>query len=201
MPSIDQKTLQVTFHVDLGAESDQILYDLNALNINKNNGCQVCVVPAMMMIGSRDRVQSTTLNTSMENDSSNKNHPILSERKLSTNTTTKNRIYKHINVSNFKKSVRARLMVHQVVAGIRSTTALSFDFVILVSLASMLAAFGLLESSSVIIVASMLVSPLMNPIMGIVFGLSVREQPLWRRGIQNELIGLALCIVWGFVIG
>jgi uncharacterized membrane protein len=92
-------------------------------------------------------------------------------------------------------------MVHQVVAGIRTTTALSFDFVVLLSLASMLAAFGLLESSSVIIVASMLVSPLMNPIMGIVFGLSVREHSLWRRGIQNELIGLTLCIFWGFVIG
>ncbi|CAF1100407.1 unnamed protein product [Rotaria sordida] len=47
----------------------------------------------------------------------------------------------------------------------------------------------------------MLVSPLMNPIMGIVFGLSVREHSLWQRGIRNELIGLALCILWGFIIG
>ncbi|CAF1467980.1 unnamed protein product [Rotaria sp. Silwood1] len=37
--------------------------------------------------------------------------------------------------------------------------------------------------------------------MGIVFGLSVREHSLWRRGIQNELIGLALCVLWGFIIG
>ncbi|CAF4762747.1 unnamed protein product [Rotaria sp. Silwood2] len=37
----------------------------------------------------------------------------------------------------------------------------------------------------------------MNPIMGIVFGLSVREHLLWQRGIRNELIGLFLCILWG----
>ncbi|CAF4582900.1 unnamed protein product [Rotaria sp. Silwood1] len=65
----------------------------------------------------------------------------------------------------------------------------------------MLAGVGLLENSSVTIVASMLVSPLMNPIMGIVFGLSVREHSLWQRGIRNELIGLTLCILWGFIIG
>jgi hypothetical protein len=201
IPSVDRKIVQVTFHAELGIESERILYDLNMLDVNKKNGCQVCMVPATMITGFRDRAQSTNVDTNMKNDSSDKNQLISSQRKSSTDTLFRNRIYKHINVSNFKKSVRARLMVHQVVASLRTTAALSFDFVVLLSLASMLAAFGLLESSSVIIVASMLVSPLMNPIMGIVFGLSVREHSLWRRGIQNELIGLTLCILWGFVIG
>jgi hypothetical protein len=189
IPSVDRKIVQVTFHAELGIESERILYDLNMLDVNKKNGCQVCMVPATMITGFRDRAQSTNVDTNMKNDSSDKNQLINSQRKSSTDTLFRNRIYKHINVSNFKKSVRARLMVHQVVASLRTTAALSFDFV------------GLLESSSVIIVASMLVSPLMNPIMGIVFGLSVREHSLWRRGIQNELIGLTLCILWGFVIG
>jgi hypothetical protein len=119
----------------------------------------------------------------------------------SNDLTVSHKIRKHIGVSNFKKSVRARLMVHQVVASIRAATTLTFDFVLLICLASMLAAFGLLENSTVIIVASMLVSPLMNPILGIVFGLSVREHSLWKRGFRNELIGLLICISCGFILG
>lgn len=35
--------------------------------------------------------------------------------------------------------------------------------------------------------------------MEIVFGLSVREHSLWRRGFRKELIGILLCIVLGFI--
>ncbi|CAF4748229.1 unnamed protein product, partial [Rotaria magnacalcarata] len=53
------------------------------------------------------------------------------------------------------------LMVFQVVQAIRSQSLITFDFVVLVILASILAILGLLENSSVILVASMLISPLM----------------------------------------
>lgn len=200
MCSIDQKILQVTFRVELGIESDRVLQDLKQLDISKTNGCRVCVVPATVVASVGAYSEIPFDNTSTTSNPSNSNTLNISQGTYA-DATLKDRIYKRINVSNFKKSVRARLMVHQVVAGIRATTALSFDFVILLSLASMIAAFGLLESSSVNITASMLVSPLMNPLMGIVFGLSVREHSLWRRGVRNEVIGLTLCLLWGFVIG
>lgn len=75
------------------------------------------------------------------------------------------------------QSIRSRLMVFQVVQAIRAQTSITFDFVVLVTLAryeiigfsieiprdfnSILASLGLLENSSVILVASMLISPLM----------------------------------------
>ncbi len=76
------------------------------------------------------------------------------------------------------QSIRSRLMVFQVVQAIRAQSAITFDFVVLVTLArfyifnilnfslsycfsSILATLGLLENSSVILVASMLISPLM----------------------------------------
>src|SRR5690348_15093781 len=99
MPSVDQKILQVTFHAELGVESDRILYDLNMLGINKKNGCQVCVIPATVIGDFQDRVQSTDLDTSMENDSSDKSKLMMSERKSFTDMVLRNRIYKRINVS------------------------------------------------------------------------------------------------------
>lgn len=61
----------------------------------------------------------------------------------------------------FRESIRARLTVLQVVNAIRGQTLFSFDFLILTILASIIALLGLFEDNSVILVASMLVSPLM----------------------------------------
>ncbi|CAF2319661.1 unnamed protein product [Rotaria sp. Silwood2] len=65
----------------------------------------------------------------------------------------------------------------------------------------MLAALGVLENSTVIIIASILVSPLMNSILDIVFGLSMRENSLWQQSLRNELIGLIICLINGFILG
>ena len=60
---------------------------------------------------------------------------------------------------------------------------------------------GLVENSSVILVASMLVSPLMGPILAIVFGMAVRNRKLLRIGIKRELYCLLICVVCGFIFG
>ncbi|CAF1032963.1 unnamed protein product [Adineta ricciae] len=194
MRSEDAKIYQITFYVEFGFVSDRTLQDLLKLGIGKRTNTKIFVLPtAIILEGHSESISSlSSPEDSIQADSL--------PAKLNDETLTK-KIRKRINVSNFKKSVRARLMVHQVVASIRASTALSFDFVLLICLASMLAAFGLLENSTVIIVASMLVSPLMNPILGVVFGLSVREHSLWRRGLRNELIGLIICISCGFILG
>ena len=62
-------------------------------------------------------------------------------------------------------------------------------------------ASGLVENSSVVLVASMLVSPLMGPILAIVFGTAVRNKKLVRIGLKRELYSLLICIVCGFIFG
>ena len=86
-------------------------------------------------------------------------------------------------------------MIYRVVISIRAATALSFDFLLLVGFASILATFSLLEIPAAIVVASMLANPLMNSIIGIISGLFVREHSLWRRGVCNEWIDLLSCII------
>ncbi|CAF3458177.1 unnamed protein product [Rotaria sp. Silwood1] len=207
MLSENKKTYQVTFYVEFGIVSDRILQDLMKFGIGTRSHTKIFVLPTTFILGGqchdKNESESTlsltgtiTTNESLSHNVKNKIHGV-----ESNDLTSSRKIRKRISVSNFKKSVQARLMVHQVVASIRASTVLSFDFVLLICLASMLAALGLLENSTVIIVASMLVSPLMNPILGIVFGLSVREHSLWRRGLRNELIGLIICISCGFILG
>ena len=57
------------------------------------------------------------------------------------------------------------------------------------------------ESSSVTLVASMLISPIMGPILAGVFGAVVGDSKLRNLGVVNELLSLVICLVWGFVMG
>ncbi|KAG8234463.1 hypothetical protein J437_LFUL011862, partial [Ladona fulva] len=66
------------------------------------------------------------------------------------------------NWEKFMASVRARLTVAEVVGSVRANAELTFDFVMLLIVAGMVAAMGLVENSSVSVVASMLISPLMG---------------------------------------
>ena len=205
--SVDKKTYEVKFYAEFGSVSDCIVRDLMTLGIGRSKDTIIVALPTAFIIEGqikgKNQIILTPLSTEnpVENELPVDNSPIETGNPTVTDLPALQKSPKVNEESDFKKSVRARLMVHQVVASIRAATTLTFDFVILLSLASMLAAFGLLEDSSVIIVASMLVSPLMNPILGIVFGLSIREHSLWRRGLRNELIGLIICLAWGFVLG
>ena len=198
MMSDDKKTFQITFYVEFGLVSDGILHDLTKMNIGIRSGTKVFVLPTTVVLKGQinDKVDQPSSRSDSIIINNNNNNNVLNDELSLTD-----KVCKRVHESNFKKSVRARLMVHQVVASIRASSAITFDFVLLICLASMLAALGLLENSSVIIVASMLVSPLMNPILGIVFGLSIRDPSLWKRGLRNETIGLIICITCGFVIG
>ncbi|XP_063228871.1 uncharacterized protein LOC134534364 isoform X2 [Bacillus rossius redtenbacheri] len=106
----------------------------------------------------------------------------------------------------FVGSVRARLTVAQVVEGVKADAALTFDFLTLLLIASLVSALGLAENSTVILVASMLISPLMcsvpqGPVMAGTFGAVIGDRQLQRMGVMNELFGLMISMLVGFIYG
>ncbi|KAG8187303.1 hypothetical protein JTE90_011674 [Oedothorax gibbosus] len=101
----------------------------------------------------------------------------------------------------FLKSVTARLTVAQVVERVKNDGSLSFDFIMFVFIASCIAALGLSENSAIIIVAAMLISPIMGPIMAFTFGLTIRDRGLVKMALRTELIGLSTCLISGFLFG
>ncbi|XP_069687902.1 uncharacterized protein [Periplaneta americana] len=103
--------------------------------------------------------------------------------------------------NNFVQSIRSKLTVKSVVDGVRSGAECSFDYLLLVLTADMIAAVGLVESNSVNIVAAMLVSPLMSPIMAATFGFAIADKKLQKIGIRSEIIGLFISLIFGFIFG
>lgn len=66
---------------------------------------------------------------------------------------------------------------------------------------SSLAAFGLVENSMILLVSSMLISPLMGPIIATIFGIVIEDRSLMRFGSANELFGVLLATTVGFFFG
>lgn len=104
-------------------------------------------------------------------------------------------------ISNFYNSIRSRLLVAEVVSRIKAGGDFNFDFLMLLFLAGCIAFMGLIENSTVTLVASMLVSPLMGPILSGIFGSVIRDRKLRNQGIKNEIISLCLCLTMGFTFG
>ncbi|SPP78630.1 uncharacterized protein LOC117580860 [Drosophila guanche] len=101
----------------------------------------------------------------------------------------------------FMDSVRCRLSVNQVVRQVRNDATLTLDFVVLLVAAALISCLGLVGNSYLLLSSSMLISPLMGPIIAGTFGLVIGDRGLWWLGFKNELIGIALSAGIGFIFG
>ncbi|XP_043466444.1 uncharacterized protein LOC122501208 [Leptopilina heterotoma] len=102
---------------------------------------------------------------------------------------------------NFVSSIRSKLTVKQVVDGVQSGGDLTFDYILLVLTADCLAALGLVENSATNVVAAMLVSPLMGPVMSLTFGTVIADRNLQFIGFKSLMLGIFLSILFGFIFG
>ena len=64
-----------------------------------------------------------------------------------------------------------------------------FEFLGLISAASMLAAFGLLQNSAAVIIGAMLIAPLMTPILGAGLAITLGNRPLFRTALTAIVLG------------
>ncbi|XP_037709726.1 uncharacterized protein LOC119547096 isoform X2 [Drosophila subpulchrella] len=103
--------------------------------------------------------------------------------------------------NRFMNSVRSRLNVAQILRDVRQDAAITFDFCILLVSAAVLASFGLVENSTIFLASSMLISPLMGPIIAAIFGTVIQDRSLRRLGMLNELIGILTATLVGFLFG
>jgi len=94
----------------------------------------------------------------------------------------------------------ATLAVEEIYENVKKQSSLSFDYIAFIILAAVMAGFGLIQNNVTVIVASMLLSPLMGPMLAIAFGYVVRDNSLFMKGTKNEVIGIALSLSVGVVM-
>ncbi len=91
----------------------------------------------------------------------------------------------------------ATLAVEEIYENVKKQSSLSFDYIAFIILAAVMAGFGLIQNNVTVIVASMLLSPLMGPMLAIAFGYVVRNNQLFVKGTINEVIGIGLSLSVG----
>ncbi len=100
-----------------------------------------------------------------------------------------------------KYRVSDRMTIEEIASFIDDGNHLTFNYLALLACASAIAGAGLLGDSATTVIASMLVSPLMGPILSITFGLAVQHNETIRKGVRNELIGILISFMTGLTIG
>ncbi len=100
-----------------------------------------------------------------------------------------------------KYVISDRMTIDEIASFVDEGSRLTFNYLALVTCASIMAGVGLLTDSATIVIASMLVSPLLGPILSITFGLAVSCKPMVYKGCRNEFIGVCISFFSGMLIG
>ena len=98
-------------------------------------------------------------------------------------------------------SSRDRSSIDEILSNVDAESHLTFDFLALTICAAMIAGVGLVTDAPVIVVSSMLISPLMKPIMCTALGLAMGDWSAAWHGFRNEAIGSALAFAVGLLAG
>lgn len=87
------------------------------------------------------------------------------------------------------------------VSRIQTSSQWDFDFILLISLATLIACLGLAENSGAVIVGAMLVAPLMTPIAGVGLGVAHSNSFLTKVALRTALRGFATAMLIGVMFG
>jgi len=96
---------------------------------------------------------------------------------------------------------KSKQITEIVVEDVEAGSTLTFDYLCLVISASVIAGGGLAINSVVAVVASMLVSPIMGPVLAVTFGTTIRRMELFKLGLWVEALSLCICMFVGFLLG
>lgn len=89
----------------------------------------------------------------------------------------------------------------ELVSRIQDSSKWDFDFIFLISLATLIACFGLAENSGAVIVGAMLVAPLMTPIAGVGLGVAHANAYLTKVAFRTAVRGFATAVLLGMLFG
>ncbi|KAL0822394.1 hypothetical protein ABMA28_004477 [Loxostege sticticalis] len=171
----DDKFWKVTFSLKSGNLTEELLQVLRTLGIGSRYQSSMSILPCNLFYQSSKEEEETSCKDDWKRGNS--------------------------AWSKFSSSVRARNNLAQVLHVVRAEASLTFDWLFLLLVAAFVSAIGLVEDSTVIIVASMLISPLMGPITAATLGTAVRDRSLQHMGLLHEMLGLFLSLVLGFIFG
>lgn len=94
-----------------------------------------------------------------------------------------------------------RISIEELEENVSSLTKMNFNFISWTILSSILAALGLVGDDNVTLIASMIIAPLMGPLVALAFGAVTSNQKILREGVITSSVGILITITIGIIIG
>ncbi len=104
-------------------------------------------------------------------------------------------------IKSDKPEIQKRISSEEIQKSLYKTLESTFNYILFIILAALTAGSGLLANSTTIVIASMIISPLMSPILCVAFGISVLNKKMIKRGMLLQLYGFLIALGIGFVLG
>ncbi|MGI9427730.1 MAG: TIGR00341 family protein, partial [Bythopirellula sp.] len=89
----------------------------------------------------------------------------------------------------------------ELIHGLRHGSRLSVDFITMLSLAAIVAALGLLQDSPAVVIGSMLLAPLMTPMIGCGLALAQANQKFGNTALKTVGVGLVCTLAISYLVG
>ena len=100
-----------------------------------------------------------------------------------------------------KEALESRIAVEEIYNDILKNASLSVNYFTFILISAIIAGIGLLSNNAAIVVASMVIAPLMGPILAMSYGLVINDNLLIRESLKTELIGFVISFFIGMGLG
>ncbi|MHA1916868.1 MAG: TIGR00341 family protein [Candidatus Ranarchaeia archaeon] len=97
--------------------------------------------------------------------------------------------------------IRERISTEEIRKNILDASKIGLTYPIFIIIASILSNIGLLLNSPTLIIASMILSPLLGPILAISFGSITKDKKIIINGLKGQFIGVILGFLSGIIMG
>ena len=94
-----------------------------------------------------------------------------------------------------------RIALLEIKKNIKECSKPSFNYFVFILLSAIIAGAGLILNSPAVVIASMIISPLMGPVLGLSFGIATSDRMMIRNSIIAQIMGILISICCGIFLG
>ncbi|TFF99839.1 MAG: TIGR00341 family protein [Promethearchaeota archaeon] len=100
-----------------------------------------------------------------------------------------------------EEKLTSRISIEEIKVMIKETAKPDIQFIVFMILAALVSASALVLNSIPILIASMILSPFMGPILGFSFAIMIKDKIIIKEGIVGQIYGTIISILIGILVG
>ncbi len=156
----------------------------------------------ILLMGTRDLKQMRRFLRANHATETNENGPLPAVAVVKQGESLSNRLLSRVDcaIRSFVPQLSREERI-ELVSRVQDSSKWDFDFVFLISLATLIGCLGLAENSGAVIVGAMLVAPLMTPIAGVGLGVAHANAHLTKIAFRTAIRGFATAVFIGIAFG